>query len=160
MQEILNWLMCQSHSEFAIEAQLYGAVRKKKRWSVVCRLTLSVHWLRFITSGASYILRWPSVEHDAWTTQAHISGRVIYMYMYFLTSCRPKCLGANLTSLTAVLLSTRLVLFTWGISQHTQLKYVPQYMTCNTTPSGFLLLFDLQLQNVSDTSTEWYMWVI
>ena len=27
--------------------------------------TLRDHWVRFITSGASYILSWPSVEQDA-----------------------------------------------------------------------------------------------
>lgn len=50
------------------------------------------HWLRFMTSGASYILTIPSAEQVA--------------------NIRPICLGANFTSVTDVLLSTSVVLFT------------------------------------------------
>ena len=35
--------------------------------------------------------------------------------IYFPTSCSPKCFGANLTSVTEVLLSTKDVLFTFKI---------------------------------------------
>lgn len=49
----------------------------------------------------------------------HFKSRNIWnwLFTYFLvsepTSCSPKCFGANLTSVTDVLLSTRELLFTW-----------------------------------------------
>lgn len=58
-----------------------------------------LHWLRFITSGASQIRTTPSAEHVART--------------------RPMCFGANFTSVTDVLLSTSVVLL---IYTHTILK--------------------------------------
>lgn len=69
-----------------------GFQLKQLSGNLDCTSCCKVHWLRFITSGASYILIMPSTEHVA--------------------NCRPKFLGPNLTSVTDVLESTKLVLRT------------------------------------------------